>query len=467
MVFDAKKIHIVGLGGIGTSALAKFLLSRDVTLSGSDAHLNEMTEHMAHRGVSVFEGHAAEQVPADTDLLIYSPAVPEQNPERVAARARGIQECSYSEALGELSKHYSTIVVTGTHGKSTTTAMLGLILEAAGYDPTVIVGSIVPSFADGNLRIGKGRYLVVEGCEHQANMLKLYPEMIVLISIEKDHLDYYGSLEKIKQTFQKFVDSLAGKGLVVVNADDPVSSELVLSDAVRYGASASAQYLFSDRTVADGLQTIQLSRRVPEEKIGSLSLCIPGVFNVYNALAATTAAMELGVPFEICARVLKDYQGIWRRFERVGTWNGHHIISDYGHHPTAIRATVQAARESFPGKKIILCFQPHQHSRTEALFDDFVEALQYPDVVIVPKIYRVEGRTETESVSSRHLVAAVQQHVPEKPIYYADDDEEAERLLMEVCRNHKESVVIVQGAGDIDRLARRLALSKTDIIEPW
>ncbi len=453
---SAQKIHLVGIGGIGISALAKFLLSQGKRLTGSDLHMSDFTQQLIARGIVVHEGHQEVYLPADTELLIYSPAVPETNPECVKAESLGIPQCSYAQALGELSKQYSTIVVTGTHGKSTTTAMLGLILEAAGYDPTVIVGSFVPSFADGNLRIGKGRFLVVEGCEHQANMLNLDPEMIVLTSIEEDHLDFYKNLENIRSTFQTFVDRLAGRGLVVVNADDPVSQTLTFTNAVRYGSDPSAHYHLRDRAVGGGIQQAWIARTVPKENLGTLTLKVPGAFNVTNALAAISAAMELGVPFETCRRVLGDFSGIWRRFERVGSYKGMDVISDYGHHPTAIRVTMEAARELFPDKKLILCFQPHQHSRTETLFDGFVRELGLADAVVLPEIYRVDGRTEIEDVSSAHLVDYIKQKNPELPVCYAVDFDAAQKEIDRLCEQMPESILIVQGAGTIDELARRL-----------
>jgi UDP-N-acetylmuramate--alanine ligase len=459
-LFLAQKIHLVGIGGIGISALAKFLLSQGKILTGSDLHSSDFTQQFISRGVMVHKGHHQDHLPSDAQFLVYSPAVPETNPERAKALSLGIPQCSYAQALGELSRQYSTIVVTGTHGKSTTTAMLGLILEAAGYDPTVIVGSVVRSFAEGNLRIGKGRFLVVEGCEHKANMLNLHPEMIVLTSIEEDHLDFYKNLENIRSIFQTFVDQLSGKGFVVVNADDSVSNTLTITNAVRYGNDSSAHYHLRDRAVGSGIQQAWIGRSVPPENLGTLTLRIPGAFNVANALAATAAAMELGVPFETCRRVLSEFSGIWRRFERVGSYNGVDVISDYGHHPTAIRVTLEAARELFPDKKLILCFQPHQHSRTQTLFDGFVLALSRADAIVLPEIYRVEGRTENESVSSRHLAKAVKEMCPSLPICFAMDFDEAELRLAEMIQKYPESVLIIQGAGTIDELARKIVEKK-------
>jgi len=425
---------MIGIGGIGMSALAKLFLLNGKQVSGSDLHASDITRDLQKRGLIFHEGHNASFIPTETELVVFSPAIPVTNVEYKRAIELGISVLSYVSALGELSKQYSTIVVTGTHGKSTTTAMLGLILETAGYDPTVIVGSFVPSFEHGNLRVGKSRFLVIEGCEHQANMLKLHPEMVVLTCIEADHLDFYKTLENIKQTFQKFVDQLGNNGIVVVNVDDPVSRELKIQNPIQYNSDSDVYK--------------------------NLKLQVPGAFNRYNATAATTAAMELGVPFETCQQTLESFKGIWRRFERVGKWNGCEVISDYGHHPTAIRVTLEAAREMFPNKKIILCFQPHQHSRTEMLFDDFVDALSLADALVLPEIYRVEGRTEDESVSSKNLVEKIQQYNPNLPVYYAVDFSEAEQKLEMLVKNTPNSVVIIQGAGNIDDLARQLTKSQ-------
>ncbi|MBI4592151.1 UDP-N-acetylmuramate--L-alanine ligase [Candidatus Uhrbacteria bacterium] len=439
-----KHVHFVGIGGIGMSALAKWFLHEGVAVSGSDVHLSPFTHDLEMRGAKIFSDHAPTNISDNVDLLVYSPAVPATNLERVVSDERGIPSRSNFEILGELSKSFSTIVVSGTNGKSTTTAMLGLMLEAAGYDPTVLVGSIVPGFKDGNFRHGGGRFFVVEGCEYRANMLHLHPEMIVLTNIEEDHLDYYRDLTHIQETFQTFVDKLKGQGMVVVNADDVGSTVLNVSRPVTYGSSrTNATYTFTKRNTSMGNQAIH-------SNVGAFELQIPGEFNVYNALAATSAAMELGVPFETCRRVLKNFRGIWRRFERVGVWKGADIISDYGHHPSAVKQTVQAAREFFPGRRIVLCFQPHQHDRTKKLFDEFVQTLPLADHLILVEIYDVAGRNEEHDVSSKDLVVAI-----DKPnTTYAANLEEAESQLRDVVQPSE--VVLIMGAGDIDEVARKL-----------
>ncbi len=440
-------VHFVGIGGIGMSALAKWFLHEGVKVSGSDIQASQMTQDLEERGAKVYVGHKSDQVHHGVDLLIYTPAAPESNVEREAARDQGIRELSNFEFLGEVSREFSTIVVSGTNGKSTTTAMLGLILEAAGYDPTVLVGSLVPSFKDGNLRIGKGRFFVVEGCEYRANMLHLDPEMIVLTNIEEDHLDYYRDIDHIQATFQTFVDKLKSKGLVVLNADDPVSMKLTAERSVHYGSQkTNATYVLEGRETKPGEQIVSTNH-------GELLLKIPGVFNAMNALSATAAAMELGVPFETCRRTLADFTGIWRRFERVGVYKGAEVISDYGHHPTAVKQTIQAAREFFPGRRVVLCYQPHQHDRTKKLFNEFVEVLPLADLTIVAEIYDVAGRNEEHDISSRNLVETVNKSHGTH-LTYASDLSNAESQLRE--RVQPNDVLLIMGAGDIDAVARHL-----------
>ncbi len=456
MLDSLHHVHFIGAGGIGVSAIAKLLLERGISVSGSDAQASDLTRDLERRGMMMAYGEMAGNVPSATDLVVFSAAVPDTQVERVEAARRGIRQLSYPQFLGEWSKLYTTIAVGGTNGKSTTTAMLGLMLEAAGYDPLVVVGSLVPGFPLGNARVGKGRFFVVEACEYRAHLLNLHPEMIVLTNIEEDHLDYFRDLDHIRDTFQEFLNKLKGKGLAVLNADDVQTNKLVMDRVIKYGTGAKADYRSSDRRIAHGTQAVTVLRAQPPETLGDLVLKIPGAFNVANALAATTAAMELGVPFETCRRVLKDFRGIWRRFERVGTWRGAEIISDYGHHPTAIRGTVEAAREFFPKRRVVLCFQPHQHARTKELLPDFIQALREADVVIIPEIYKVVGRTEAEEkeISSRLLADLVRAADPSKTVLFASDLLDAERILEALIREG--DVVIIQGAGDVDDVARAL-----------
>ena len=451
-MFDSiNNVHLVGIGGIGMSALAKWFLTQGKHVSGSDFVLSAITQELMDRGAHVSEGQGEDHVSEDVDLLVYSSAVPEENVERLKARALGIPEMTYAQALGEISKQYKTLAVSGTHGKSTTTAMLGLILEAADLDPTVIVGSRVPTFVEKNLRVGKGKYFVVEGCEYRANMLSLHPAMIVLTNIEEDHLDYYRDLDHIRETFQTFVDQV-GEGMVVWNVDDQESKKLIMAHGVSYGFGDGAKYKVRNRQTDQGIQKAEVWKG--EQKLGEIRLRIPGAHNMANALAATAAAMEVGVSFDVCVRTLVDFRGIWRRFEILGTWREAMVISDYGHHPTEIKATLQAAHEFYPGRRLVLCFQPHQHARTRALKKELAQAISGFDFVIVPEIYEVAGRTESETVSSKDLVKLAQKIAPKKKFLFAQDFVEARRLLE--ANIQKDDIVIIQGAGDIDDLARSL-----------
>lgn len=451
MLLEKTHFHFIGIGGIGMSALAKFLVSKEKHVTGSDVHDSEMVQDLNKKGVQVNIGHDSSNVLDGVEVVIYSSAVPSTNPERETARTRGIPEVSYAQFLGEVSKNFSTIVITGTHGKSTTTALVGLMLEAAGYDPTVLVGSFVPTFPDKNLRLGKGRFFVVEGCEYQANMLNLHPEMIVLTNIEEDHLDYYRDINHIRDTFQIFADKLIGKGMMILNADDAESMKLKVERPITYGYENNADYNATDRLTEKGSQSFAVRR---EEIIGRLKLIIPGTHNVMNAIAATAAAMELGIPFETCARVLETFPGIWRRFERVGTWREADVISDYGHHPTAVKKSIEAAREFFPGRRIVLCFQPHQHSRTKALFDGFVEVLQLADETVVAEIYDVAGRNEEHEMSSRLIVEKIKTENPGAHVMFSSNFDAVRSALEQVVRSN--DVLIVMGAGDIDCIAREI-----------
>jgi len=329
-------MHFIGIGGIGISALAKWMHANGSKVTGSDLTKSHLTDQLEEKGLEIHIGHKENFITPDIDVVVYTSAVQKDNPERQEAERLNIPQYSYFEYLGVCSKDYTTIVVTGTHGKSTTTAMLGLILEAAGYDPTVLVGSLVPGFKEGNLRLGKGRFFVLEGCEYRANMLHLHPEMIVITNIEAEHLDFYRDIDHIRETFQAFIDKMQGQGMIVLNADDKESQMLNAARAITFGKSG----------IYRELDTV---------------LKVPGEFNRQNALAALAAATELGIPEETSLHVLSEFTGIWRRFEHVGVYNGATVISDYAHHPTEIEATLKGAREMYPDKRLVLCYQPHHH----------------------------------------------------------------------------------------------------------
>jgi UDP-N-acetylmuramate--alanine ligase len=416
-----QNVHCIGIGGIGISAIAKFLQAKGKMVSGSDAAESNITQGVQALGILVSIMHAAENIPEGTDLIVYSEAVGEDNVERLRAKELGIPQLGHFDFLGELSKEYRTICITGTNGKSTTTAMTGKIFEDAELDPTVFVGTLVPGWKLGNVRVGGSDILIIEGDEYKQKMVKLFPETTVITNIEEDHLDVYRDLDHIIATFQECADKTTGA--VITNADDANSKKIT----------------------AKNLKTF--SSILAED----IELKIPGAFNRMNALAASMAAREYDIDDATIAASLSEFSGVWRRFERVGQFKGAEIISDYGHHPTAVRGTIEAAKEFFPESRIILCFQPHQHSRTKALFNDFVESFKAADLVIIPEIYHVEGRNEEEGkISSKDLVNAL----GVSTAMYAEDLDEAEELLRELVVEG--DVVLIMGAGNIDQVARRL-----------
>lgn len=450
----AENIHCIGAGGIGLSALAKYLVAQGKKVTGSDLDETPITAELSALGVEMGYGQAG-PLPAGTDLVIYSEAAQFENPERVTAREKGLTEMSYAEALGAISKDKRTIAISGSNGKSTTTSMIGLILEAAGLDPTVIVGSRVPGFPLGNIRIGTSDWLVVEADDYHAHLLHLRPEVIVLTNIEEEHLDYFADLAHITRTFQAFIDTLPDDGTLVVNADDQVSfDDLKLPpNAITYGIDEPADNVARGLTVAEGAQRFGLFHG--ETKTGEIELKVPGKFNVSNALAAIACAQALGIPFETIAETLGNFHGIWRRFERVGAWEGAEVVSDYGHHPTAIRGTIAAAREFYPDRRLVLVYQPHQRHRTRALFTDFVASFDGADLVILSDIYDVAGREDAgETVSSAELASAISSRTESPRLILGGDLRHTEDVVK--ANAAKGDIIVVMGAGNIDSIARNL-----------
>ncbi|HCC83257.1 TPA: hypothetical protein DEP96_00225 [Candidatus Uhrbacteria bacterium] len=422
---EAQHIHLVGAGGIGISAVGKFLLAQGKFVSGSDSTSSPITDDLIKRGATIKIGHDAANIPVDCDLVVYTEAAGTDNAERAEATRRGIKQLGHFGWLGELSRKYQTICVTGTNGKSTTTAMTGQIFVDAGLDPTVFVGSLVPGWELGNLRIGKSDILIIEGDEYKQKMVQLHPEVTVITNIEEDHLDVYRDLDHIVATFQQLVEQTSKS--VFVNVDDENSQKLVSSMVAPYGVNDVAGY----------------------------ELLVPGEFNRANAAAARVVAHEFGINEETIKKSLENYRGIWRRFEVVGELNGATVVSDYGHHPTAIKGTLEGAKKFYAGRRIVLCFQPHQHNRTRELFDEFVNSFDQADALILVEIYGVTGRTDDATVSSCDLLAAVERRLGhDRPMSYAKNLTEAEQQVRDLIKPN--DVVLIMGAGDIDSVARKL-----------
>ncbi len=455
-----KRVHLIGAGGIGVSAVAKLLHLHGVKVTGYDNKQTEITGQLETLGIPMAYGEQAGNLNGNVDLVIYSSAVPKNHPERVAATKAKIKEMSYFQFLGNFSADYETIAVAGTHGKSTTTAMLGLIAEAAGLDPTVIVGSLVKTFPYGNLRVGKSKLFIVEACEYREHFLELHPQAMIITNIEADHLDYYKDLEHIKRAFLKFINRLLDDGILVINNDNDVCRELPIERdmfVTRFGIDRPATYRAEQLRQGGGWNSFELVKYGAKgvRKLTEVDMKIPGRHNVANALAAASIALELGIEPRVIKNVLENFLGIWRRFERIGEYHGAVIFSDYGHHPTAIRETIYAARAFFNSNRVVLVFQPHHHNRTKELFADFVQALVLPDISIVADIYDVAGRetAEDSQVSSEQLVKAMKEKNPERAnqFIWSGDVGSTKTLLETIIKSG--DIVIIMGAGDIYKIA--------------
>jgi UDP-N-acetylmuramate--alanine ligase len=429
------KIHFVGIGGIGVSALARYYLAQGYKISGSDLVSSEITKGLEELGAKIFIGkHKAKNLSRETDLVVYSPAVEEKNPELKKAKKLKIKCQSYPQALGELTKNHYTIAVCGSHGKSTVAAMIGLILTKAKLNPTVILGTKLREFGDSNCRVGKSKYLVIEADEYKESFLNYWPKIIVLLNIEYDHPDYFKNLRHYILAYKKFVSHLPKEGVLVANKDDK-----------------NTFLTFKKRK-----KVIWYSLKEKESEKLRKILKIPGEFNVSNALAALKVARILKIPDKISFKTLSQYKGSWRRFDekRVKIDNlKFTIINDYGHHPTQVKVTLEAAREKYKDKTIWCIYQPHQYQRTYYLFNDFIRVFKKHSVdkVIITDIYTVSGRESKEimrKVNAQKLVEAINK---ENVIYLPK-----EKIINYLKKNLAgEEVVIIMGAGDIYNLAQR------------
>lgn len=446
-----KTVYFLGIGGIGVSALARIFLAMGKNVAGSDLKQSEITDSLEKLGIKIHFG--SNVVEGQPDLVIYSPAVPAEEIDRIQ-----ISKLSQGQAVGELMNGRFGIGVTGTNGKSTTTALLGLILEAAGLDPTVLIGSQLSPKNESekfraNARLGLGKYLVAESDEYHRKMLENHPQMIVVTNIAEDHLDYYKNLNDIKAAFGEYVKRLPADGTVIYNADDHSAVEVCRAahcHKFTFGIHHYADLQAINLKIENGKQKFDL--HLNDEKIGEFELAVPGIFNVSNALGAALAAIKLGVGPEVIRSALEAYQGLWRRFEQVGEIEGKPVISDYAHHPDGIAATLLAAKQFFPDKKVLTVFQPHHRNRTKSLFKEFVNSLIGADGLIIPEIFDVAGREHGEEISSQDLVTALK--LEGAAVSFAPTLEDAQMQIRSQLSQF--DAILMMGAGDIDSLARRM-----------
>lgn len=440
-----KKIHCIGIGGIGLSAIAEILLSRGYEVSGSDMKESAETARLASKGARVFIGHRAENAD-EADLLVFSAAVGHDNPEMKRAEERGIPILSRAQMLGLLMQEYeNSIAVSGTHGKTTTTSMVSLILDRAKLEPTILVGGNLAEIG-GNVKVGHSRYFITEACEYMDSFLSLKPKIEIILNIDSDHLDYFKDIDHIVSSFDKFAQLVPASGTIIAYDANPFVNQVIrdLDNVVTFGLSENCDYYAANiQFNEEGMPAFDVCH--DGQLLSRVQLAVPGEHNILNALAAFTCACALGVEPQLTKETLERYHGTQRRFDIVGTTaKGVKIVDDYAHHPTEIKATLSAS-ENVPHNKLWCIFQPHTYTRTIALFDEFAEAFEKADKLILAEIYAAREKN-IYKISSAQLAEKIKETHPHKEVLFMEDfaaiadyvDDQAQRGDM----------VITMGAGD-------------------
>ena len=449
---QTKRIHFVGIGGIGMSGIAELLLNLGYQVSGSDMHRTDITDRLESMGARIVQGHDETNL-GDAGVVVYSSAVRLSNPELIAARVRGIAIVPRAEVLAELMRLRQGIAVAGAHGKTTTTSMIALILDAAGLDPTAVIGGRVSSFGS-NARLGRGRYLVAEADESDRSFLTLAPRFAIITNIDREHLEAYRDFDDLKAAFVQFANSVPSNGSVILCHDDPHLQSMradIKRHTITYGLHETAD------VTATGLQlqgfgsicTVRNRKsRGRSVDLGQMELSVPGRHNVVNALAAVAMARELGVAFTDITRAISGFQGVERRFQRRGEANGVTVVEDYGHHPTEIAAVIAAAQAIRSGR-LIIAFQPHRFSRTHLLMDEFGRAFEGADVVVLTDIYSA-GEDPIEGVSQQALAKTVARSFRGE-LYTAQSLSDVPQELARLATPG--DLIVLLGAGSIGSIA--------------
>ena len=452
-----RRIHFVGIGGSGMCGIAEVLLNQGYEISGSDITINTSAKQLQKAGAQVFEGHSESNIEG-ADVVVKSSAVTFENLEIAAAVAHGIPVVRRAEMLAELMRYRHGIAVAGTHGKTTTTSLITAIFAADGRDPTFIVGGRVNSVGT-NAQLGGSRYLVAEADESDASFLHLQPMVSVVTNIEADHMETYDfNFDRVKDTYIKFLHNLPFYGLAVLCVDDEVIRSLLVQVArptLTYGFSDDAAYRI--RKVSNSQHQTHFVIDRPDELTSlDITLNIPGRHNVLNAAAAIAVASDEGIPDSAIINGLQEFSGVGRRFEIVGDYPVKEgtamLVDDYGHHPTEVKATIDAVRAGWPGKRLVMVFQPHRYTRTRDLFDDFVEVLSQVDVLIVLDVYAA-GEEEIEGASSTDLCSSISQKSAVNPIH-AQTLEIVPSLVADFVK--ADDLVLTQGAGSVTKLVAML-----------
>ena len=449
-----RRIHFVGIGGSGMNGLAELVMNLGHVVSGSDAKRSEVTDRLASQGVLVHVGHDARFV-GDAEMLVVSAAVPPSNSEIVEAHRRRIPVIPRAEMLAELMRLRYGIAVTGAHGKTSTTAMIALVLERAGLDPTVVIGGRLSAFGS-SARLGQSNYIVVEADESDQTFLKLSPTLAVITNIDYEHLETFGSFDNLRQAFLDFANKVPLYGAVVVCADDRCLRELLpqmTRRVISYGLSANNADLTADdvRLEPFGVRCRVCHRRAGAQTFTPLRLHVPGRHNLLNALAATAVGLELGISLEQVATALAGFRGADRRFQLIGEVRGVMVVDDYGHHPTEIQAVLDAARAG-PHRRVILAFQPHRYTRTRDLLPQFGTSLAGADEVVLTDVYGA-GEEPIPGATVEAIAEAVS-NVSSTPVHVVKPLEQVAPAVAALA--HSGDLIVTLGAGSIETVAARI-----------
>jgi UDP-N-acetylmuramate--alanine ligase len=443
-------IHFVGIGGIGMSGIAEVLLNLGYTISGSDLKETEVTRRLQMLGCEIAYGHRKENV-KEADVVVVSSAVRPDNPEVRVAEERLIPVIPRAEMLAELMRMKVGIAIAGTHGKTTTTSLIASVLAAGGLDPTVVIGGRLNSIGS-NAKLGQGEFLVAEADESDGSFVKLMPTIAVVTNIDPEHLDHYSGIDEIREAFLNFINQIPFFGLAVLCLDHPNIQSLLprlKKRFVTYGLTTQADFQAKEISF-DGLYTtFDVLQR--QRELGRLKLRMPGLHNVYNALATVAAAFELDIPFQVIQETLSEFSGIQRRFQIKGEKKGVLVVDDYGHHPVEIMATLKAARTGWK-RRIVAVFQPHRYTRTQALFQDFLTAFYDANVLLLTEIYPA-GEDRMEGVEAKALYEGLREHGHKDVTFLSDKKEIVDHLLRIVTPG---DLVITLGAGDIWQVSEEL-----------
>jgi UDP-N-acetylmuramate--alanine ligase len=447
-----KHIHLVGIGGIGMSGVAELLLNLGYTVSGSDIKETEVTEHLCDLGGTVFQGHDPHHIDG-ADVVVFSSAVREDNPELLEASKRAIPVIPRAEMLAELMRVKYGIAVAGAHGKTTTTCMIASILTKGGLDPTVVIGGRLNIWGGSNARLGNSDFLVAEADESDGSFLALSPSIAVVTNIDREHIDFYHDMDSLRSTFVNFINKVPFYGRAILCLDDKEVQGLLpklKKSYLTYGLSPQSDIRASDISKQGLATNFVVSSQ--DTTLGQVAIGTPGDHNVLNALAAVGVGMELNIGFDHIKEGLRDLGGLKRRFEIRGEKKGILILDDYGHHPTEIVKTIGAAKESWPDRRLIVVFQPHRYTRTKDLYEKFVVSFNQADVLIVTPLYEA-GEEPIPGIHSEFLFKGIRDH-GHRAVILCKSKEDATSVLIDEMKPG--DVVLTLGAGDIHLVGTEL-----------